>query len=170
MGPYITHGVETENKELTKLVNGRPSNSSEMIAKFNINELLTKIHGSSNEDEIETKLVKKREIYSSAGFENCSVKFLSPTSFDDISESADFKAKFDVISLSVSHCQKLSHSIIQNCLKPESHIFAETPQFITDLNKEQLASTLKIIKQLGKDSNLSEVEDDSLKGLLVFTN
>jgi len=48
VGPYITHGLETDNRELTKLVNGRPSNSSEMIAKYNINELLTKIHSSQS--------------------------------------------------------------------------------------------------------------------------
>ena len=171
VGPYITHGVQTDNKELTKLVNGRPSNSAEMIAKHNINELLNKIHGNSSEnEEIETKLVKKRETYSSAGFENCSVVFLSPSSFDEISESSEFKAKFDAISLSVSHCQKLSHSIMKTCLKPGSHIFAETPQFITDLNKDQLENTLKAVKQLGKDSQLTEIEDESLKGLLVFTN
>jgi dynein assembly factor 3 len=172
VGPYITHGLETDNKELTKLVNGRPSNSSEMIAKYNINELLTKIHAGSSEssEELETKLVKKRETYSSTGFENSSVVFLSPSSFDEIAESSEFKSKFDVISLSVSHCQNLSHSIVKNCLKPESHIFAETPQFITDLNKDQLASTLQIIKQLAKDSQLSEIEDESLKGLFVFSN
>lgn len=172
VGPYITHGLETDNKELTKLVNGRPSNSSEMIAKYNINELLKKIHSSPPEspEDVDTKLVKKRETYSSTGFENSSVVFLSPSNFEEIADSSEFKAKFDVISLSVSHCQKLSHSIVRNCLKPESHIFAETPQFITDLNKDQLASTVKIIKQLAKDSQLSEIEDASLNGLLVFTN
>ncbi|CBY08884.1 unnamed protein product [Oikopleura dioica] len=123
-----------------------------------------------SQEDVDTKLVKKRETYSSTGFENSSVVFLSPSNFEEIADSSEFKAKFDVISLSVSHCQKLSHSIVRNCLKPESHIFAETPQFITDLNKDQLASTVKVIKQLAKDSQLSEIEDASLNGLLVFTN
>ena len=47
LGPFICHGIETENKDLLKTMNKKPSTSSEHIAKWNINDYFEKMHSNT---------------------------------------------------------------------------------------------------------------------------
>jgi len=46
VGGFICHGIETENQDLLKTINKKPSNSSEHIAQWNISKYIQDLHDS----------------------------------------------------------------------------------------------------------------------------
>ena len=186
VGPFICHGIESENEKLFKLQNKLPTHGSDEISKWNIHAALhelfhgEKFDGEANsqielvdEDEAEhvsTELVKRKELYSSVKMEKSSVTFLSPTAFDQLYNSSKYNSKFDLVFLSVSNSKKIDKNLLP-CLKPNGLVVLETAKYVLDLKKEQQETHLNagkfifmrfkhfplfLVKQMAKDSGLSE--------------
>jgi len=69
-------------------------------------------------------LVKRRETYKSAYLENTEICLLSPHSFDDLADSAEFENKFDVVFYATAQAGKLANrEFITNCMKQDCLIF-----------------------------------------------
>ena len=139
MGPFISHGIETENKEMLKTVNKKPSTSSEIIANWNVENYLERMHKrESAKSDISTNLTRRREKYRSHYMNGISVNFLSPTGFDELENSPWSNQLFDAIFLSTANAGKLQNKdFIQHCLKPNGFVLVESPTYILDLKPEQ---------------------------------
>ena len=139
VGPFISHGIETENKEMLKTVNKKPSTSSEIIANWNVENYLERMHKrESAKSDISTNLTRRREKYRSHYMNGISVNFLSPTGFDELENSPWSNQLFDAIFLSTANAGKLQNKdFIQHCLKPNGFVLVESPTYILDLKPEQ---------------------------------
>ena len=152
VGPFVCHGIESENEKLFKLQNKLPTHGSDEISKWNIHAALhelfhgEKFDGEANsqielvdEDDdkhVSTDLVKRKELYSSVKMDKSSVTFLSPTNFDKLYNSSKYNSKFDLVFLSVSNSKKIDQNL-PLCLKPNGLVVAETAKYVLDLKKEQ---------------------------------
>ena len=152
VGPFVCHGIESENEKLFKLQNKLPTHGSDEISKWNIHAALhelfhgEKFDGEANsqielvdDDEdnpVSTELVKRKELYSSVKMEKSSVTFLSPTAFDQLYNSSKYNSKFDLVFLSVSNSKKIDKNLLP-CLKPNGLVVLETAKYVLDLKKEQ---------------------------------
>ena len=139
VGPFVSHGIETENKELLKTVNKKPSTSSELIADWNISNYLERLHKreAANPD-IPTDLVKRREKYRAHYMDGISVNFLSPSGFDELENASWSNQTFDAVFLSTANAGKLQKKdFIQHCLKPNGFVLVESPTYIIDLKPDQ---------------------------------
>jgi len=171
VGPFVCHGIESENEKLFKLQNKLPTHGSDEISKWNIHAALhelfhgEKFDGEANsqielvdEDDdkhVSTDLVKRKELYSSVKMDKSSVTFLSPTNFDKLYNSSKYNSKFDLVFLSVSNSKKIDQNL-PLCLKPNGLVVAETAKYVLDLKKEQQETHLNAVKQMAKDCGFSE--------------
>jgi len=173
VGPFVCHGIESENEKLFKTQNKLPTHGSDEISKWNITSALHELfHGEifdgdvnsqielveEGEDEsssISTELVKRKEVYSSVKMEKSSVTFLSPSGFDKLYNSSKYNSKFDLVFLSVSNSKRINQDLLPS-LKPNGLIVAETAKYVLDLKKEQQEHHLKTVKQMAADAGLSE--------------
>ena len=96
MGPYISHGIESENKALFKTQNKIQTHGADQISKWNVTAALYEmfngvkygtreesrieevIEEEEEQEEIDTKLHKRRELYKSVKCDNFNVSFISP--------------------------------------------------------------------------------------------
>ena len=99
MGPYISHGIESENKVLFKTQNKIQTHGADQISKWNvtaalyemfngvkygtreeskIEEIIEEEEEEQEDEEIDTQLHKRRELYKSVKCNNFNVSFISP--------------------------------------------------------------------------------------------
>jgi len=170
VGPFISHGIETENKEMLKTVNKKPSTSSEIIAHWNVENYLERMHKRESANSyISTNLTRRREKYRSHYMNGISVNFLSPTGFDELENSPWSNQLFDAIFLSTANAGKLQNKdFIQHCLKPNGFVLVESPTYILDLKPEQVTETVKTINIFAENATLTNVRDESVTAILTF--
>lgn len=166
VGPFVCHGIESENEKLFKLQNKLPTHGSDEISKWNIYAALHELfHGEKFDGEansqielvdednpVSTELVKRKELYSSVKMEKSSVTFLSPTAFDQLYNSSKYNSKFDMVFLSVSNSKKIDKNLLP-CLKPSGLVVLETAKYVLDLKKEQQETHLNAGKFIFKGSS-----------------
>lgn len=170
VGPFLCHGIETKNKDLLKTINKKPSTSSDHISQWNINNYFNNLHDRTKYDvEIDTSLVKRRELYQSHYIENTEICLLSPNSFDELADSAEFQNKFDLVFISTAQSQKLSdRQFVDNCVTNNGLILVETPNYILDLKSDQIIEARKAICKMAGDCNLQSVTDTFVTSVLTF--
>ena len=117
MGPFVAHGIESEDEALFKTANKLPTHGADEISKHNVaaalSELFTgkkgKYESSTIEevdDEFDTGLHKRREHYKSQKMDNAKVTFISPSGklkffFIDIKEGLKkIRKKYNKFKLS----------------------------------------------------------------------
>jgi len=174
VGPYIAHGIESENEALFKTANKVQTHGADQISKWNVtaavHELFTGAKYGKKEEkakieevieeegneakEIDGQLHKRRERYASVKCDQFNVTFLSPADLPRLQSMSRYKGAFDLIFTSLSHVAKFPQ--LAPCLKPDGVLLAESAKFVLDLTKEQRSSHLVSMKQIAKDAHLVE--------------
>ena len=149
-GPFISFGVESSNTDLFKKANNMFVHTSLDVASYNLQQLLEKL---SCHRKIAEEDACGTDFDCSENTENVSIKFVYGKDLKYFLSKEKFKQNFDLVFLASDSAQFLQESVLQ-ILKPQSEVLVESPKFIVDLKKEQIASILQTLKKRGEDFGL----------------
>ncbi|KAL3051372.1 hypothetical protein OYC64_001596 [Pagothenia borchgrevinki] len=159
--PYLSFGIETDDKSMLKTQNGQHIKTAQDISFANVQELFHSLSSrrgcpptSSQSDadqpppESERKSVTINDLMPLSGI---SVTCLPLDSLDKLPEKQKFSHFFDSIYFSVSCVHKLGPTVRQ-IAAPDAVLVVELAKYILDVNKEQEAGFTEKVVSMALDA------------------
>lgn len=152
--PYISFGIESENKELLKpSASAMPANTSVRVSEYNLLSLIHQLtngtpYTAASKDITEVDpCTSTDDDHATTGplLNNCcQVTLLPLSSASELGKKAKFENLFDVAYFSNSMVHHLV-SGVENSFAPGCTLLLETANFMLDLKKEQKADYIQKI-------------------------
>ncbi|XP_043082250.1 dynein axonemal assembly factor 3-like [Puntigrus tetrazona] len=195
--PYLSFGVETENKDLLKKQNNQHMKTAQDISQVNLQELFECLvtRGSSllNKDEpnpssscqSEESLVTEEKILNDPASQTrtepeqqtreldlldvsgVKVSFLSPDSLGKLPLKNKYKNMFNTVFCSASMVHQLDSSL-REITAPDAALVIELAKHLLDLSKEQVSGFADRVKEIAGDSGFVPALDQSTDVYAVF--
>lgn len=180
VGPYLTYGIESKNKELFKKQNDMYRHTATDVAKENLTEYLNAILEQNgfkkdslsqqveglkleeiteeNEEEINNKEEKPTESQTEEyiKIDNFTVNFLPLTAFQDFSQKTKYDSFFDVAYFANSGSVLMNKSI-KKILKPNALVIFETAKFMIEMTNDQIGTFSDRLKQIAAENSFKDL-------------
>ncbi|KXS18668.1 hypothetical protein M427DRAFT_197113 [Gonapodya prolifera JEL478] len=142
VGPFLAHGVVTDNKELLKTQNGQHVKTANDIARYNISEHLVELRAAGGVDLLRDRLsVKLLPVDPSVSLER---------------RKSQLVRKFDAVFLGTSMAHRLKD--VKDLLRPDGVVVVETAQYFIQLNSEQTTTFHDKIQEIAKTNEYSQMK------------
>ena len=193
IGPFLSYGIESKNKDFFKKQNEIYRFTSLDIARDNVSNYMSavleqngfdlknthknltdkvnglKIQEIIEEDEengeIETNLeTKATDEDEYITINNIKISFLPLSVFQDFIQKTKYDSFFDVVYFSNSGSVHFNKSI-KKILKPNAIVIFETVKYMIELSNEQIKTFSDRLKQIAQENNFKDLNkyDDYLK-------
>ncbi|KAG1944344.1 dynein assembly factor 3, axonemal-like [Pimephales promelas] len=195
--PYLSFGIETENKDLLKKHNNQHVKTAQDISEVNVLALFECLatRGSSllNEDvpnppsscgqstdSLITEEIIQNDPPSSQthseptqaldllNVSGVKVSFLSPDSLNKLPLKNKYRKLFNSIFCSASMVHQLDSSL-REIAAPDAALLIELANFLLDLSKEQVSGFAARVKEIAEESGFTATHDQSSDTYAVFT-
>uniref|UniRef100_A0A3P8NVV8 Dynein axonemal assembly factor 3 n=1 Tax=Astatotilapia calliptera TaxID=8154 RepID=A0A3P8NVV8_ASTCA len=162
--PYLSFGIETDDKSLLKTQNGQPIKTAQDISFANLQGLFQSLSSrrgcpttsqtyTDAEDDTSIRTVSiKGEMLKDLMYPNgISVTFLPLDSFHKLPEKQKYSQFFNTIYFSASFVHQLG-PMMRQIAAPDAVLVVELAKYILDLNKEQEAGFAKKVEDIALEA------------------
>ncbi|XP_051969418.1 dynein axonemal assembly factor 3-like [Xyrauchen texanus] len=196
--PYLSFGIETENKDLLKKQNNQHIKSAQDISEVNIQALFENIAtrvssplsdnapdpyadspitaekntttqpASQSHTESEQQPTAQQTTQNLMNVNGVRVSFLSPDSLIKLPLKSKYKNLFNTIYCSASMVHLLDSSL-RAIASPDAALVIELANYLLDLSKEQVAGFAERVKEIAEESGFTPAQNQSSDVYAVFT-
>ncbi|XP_006805807.1 dynein assembly factor 3, axonemal-like [Neolamprologus brichardi] len=157
--PYLSFGIETDDKSLLKTQNGQPIKTAQDISFANLQGLFQSLSSrrgcpttsqtyTDAEDDTAIRTVSIKDLMYPNGI---SVTFLPLDSFHKLPEKQKYSQFFNTIYFSASFVHQLG-PMMRQIAAPDAVLVVELAKYILDLNKEQEAGFAKKVEDIALEA------------------
>ncbi|KAI8506704.1 Dynein assembly factor 3, axonemal [Branchiostoma belcheri] len=154
-GPFISHGLESENQDLFKTANGLHTGCCSFVSEYNLLAMFHEIlHKERYEEEIQLRMKNKaagrRLIMMAQRLISCpdfKVHFLPLNACSDIPRRSKYSGLFDVVFFASGMVHGIAPEL-NATLADEAVIIVETAKYLIDLRNEQLEEFGKKVNEM----------------------
>ncbi|XP_005935537.1 dynein axonemal assembly factor 3 [Haplochromis burtoni] len=157
--PYLSFGIETDDKSLLKTQNGQPIKTAQDISFANLQGLFQSLSSrrgcpttsqtyTDAEDDTSIRTVSIKDLMYPNGI---SVTFLPLDSFHKLPEKQKYSQFFNTIYFSASFVHQLG-PMMRQIAAPDAVLVVELAKYILDLNKEQEAGFAKKVEDIALEA------------------
>ncbi|XP_048870412.1 dynein axonemal assembly factor 3-like isoform X2 [Brienomyrus brachyistius] len=173
--PYLSFGIETDNKTLMKTQNGQHTKTAQDISYHNVQELLRSLSSrglsSSHEEMQEANAQDSLEVPTSSLSEDAqkspnelltlcgvNVTFLPVDSLSKLPDKQKYSCLFDSIYCSASMVHQLGPSL-RLIAAPKAVLAVELADYLLDLSKEQVAGFSEKVDDIARGAGFKPLEE-----------
>ncbi|XP_058497091.1 dynein axonemal assembly factor 3-like [Solea solea] len=176
--PYLSFGIETDDKSQQKTQNGHHTESAQDISFANVQLLFQSLSGrhgspsaslSDTEHQEPATLTDQRAVTLNdlMHFSGISVTFLPVDSLCKLAEKQKYSHFFNTIYLSVSCVHQLGPAIKQ-IAAPNAVVVMELAKYILDLNKEQEAGFAEKVVNIALEAGFEPWQEGKTNDVHAF--
>ncbi|CAL9699040.1 unnamed protein product [Knipowitschia caucasica] len=168
--PYLSFGIETEDKSLLKTQNGHYIQTAQDVSVANLQTMFQSLYRrqrtAPDSSDNDPKCVAVHDLMRLDDF---SVTFQPQDALIKMPQKEKYSNFFDVIFFSLSCVQQLDSSLTK-MVAPDAVLAVELPKFILDLNKEQESCFVNKVKDIAQESGFELWNEDTADDVIaVFT-
>ncbi|KAJ0060217.1 hypothetical protein NL108_004074, partial [Boleophthalmus pectinirostris] len=176
--PYLSFGIETDDKSLLKTQNGQHIKTAQDVSVANIQALFQSMY---NRQERPSTPDEEKQMPSTDNDSKCvsvndllhldgiSVTFLPMDALTKMPQKEKYSNLFNVIFFSVGCVHQLSPALRQ-IAAPDAVLVVELAKFILDLNKEQERGFTSKVKDIAQESGFEPSQEETIDDVFaIFT-
>ncbi|KAK7919683.1 hypothetical protein WMY93_010967 [Mugilogobius chulae] len=171
--PYLSFGIETDDKSLLKTQNGQHIKTAQDISVANVQTLFQSLYRrqkkpSAPDEDKQVSFTESVTTKDLMHLDGISVTFLSMDSLAKMPQKEKYSNFFNVIFLSVGCVHQLGPALRQ-IAAPDAVLVVELAKFILDLNKEQESGFTKKVKDIALESGFEPWQETTDDVFSIFT-
>ncbi|XP_033840364.1 dynein axonemal assembly factor 3-like [Periophthalmus magnuspinnatus] len=176
--PYLSFGIETDDKSLLKTQNGHHIKTAQDVSVANVQTLFLSLY---NRQGSPTTPDEEKQVPSTHNDPKCvsvndllhldgiSVTFLPMDALRKMPQKEKYSSLFNVIFFSVGCIQQLDPALRQ-IAAPDAVLVMELAKFILDLNKEQESGFTTKVKDIAQEYGFEPLQEETTNDVFaIFT-